>query len=140
VQTIIISGNLGKDAESKTTQKGDKVTSFSVGVKQGWGDNSSTNWYRCSVWGERGEKIAQYLTKGAKVFVTGELTIGSYEGKPQFDVRVNEIEWERRQSGEQRSADGSQGAPTGRPAHFDSNLDDDVPFISNDLALEYRVS
>lgn len=136
MQTIIISGNLGKDAESKTTQKGDKVTSFSVGVKQGWGENSSTNWYRCSVWGERGGKIAEYLSKGVKVFVTGELTIGSYEGKPQFDVRVNEIEWERRQ------ADGSQGAPQRQreTASHAGDLDDDVPFLSNDLDLERRVS
>lgn len=133
MQTIIISGNLGSDAVTRQTQKGDKVTAFNVGVQQGWGEQKATNWYRCNVWGERGVKIAEYLLKGVKVFVTGELSIGSYEGKPQYDVRVNEVEWERRQ------ADGSQGAPQSRaPAAAD--LDDDVPFLSNDLALERRVS
>lgn len=122
MQTIIISGNLGKDAESRQTQKGDKVTSFSVGVQQGYGEHKATNWYRCSIWGERGAKISEYLLKGVKVFVTGELTIGSYEGKPQFDVRVNEIEWERRQSGEQREPSSQSSGPAA------SDLDDEVPF------------
>lgn len=124
MQTIIISGNLGSDAVTRVTQKGDKVTAFNVGVQQGWGDNKSTNWYRCNVWGERGEKIAQYLLKGVKAFVTGELTIGSHEGKPQYDVRVNEVEWERRNGG---ANDDRQPASQSRgPAAAD--LDDDVPF------------
>jgi single-strand DNA-binding protein len=136
VQTLILSGNLGSDAVTRSTQRGDKVTSFNVGSKQGFGDNASTNWFRCSLWGDRGEKIAQYLLKGVKVFATGELTIGSYEGKPQYEIRINEIEWERRQ------ADGSQGAAQQRsrePAHDAYNPEDDVPFASNDPALEYRV-
>lgn len=120
MQTLILSGNIGSDAVTRQTQKGDKVTAFNVGVQQGWGDNKSTNWYRCNVWGDRGEKIAQYLLKGVKVFLTGELSIGSYEGKTQFDVRVNEVEWERRQGGDQR-----EPARQASPAYDDS---DTVPF------------
>jgi len=121
MQTIIISGNIGSDAVTRQTQKGDKITAFNVGAQQGWGDNKSTNWYRCNVWGDRGEKIAQYLLKGVKVFVTGELSIGSYEGKVQFDVRVNEIEWERRGGNDQREP-ARQAAPS-----FDDDSDS-VPF------------
>jgi single-strand DNA-binding protein len=123
MQQIVISGNLGSDAVTRTTQRGDKVTAISVGSKQGYGDNATTNWFRCSIWGDRGEKIAQYLLKGAKVFVTGELTIGSYEGKPQFDVRVNEIEWERRNGGEQREPSSQSRGPSQAGDDFDS-----VPF------------
>jgi single-strand DNA-binding protein len=124
VQTLIISGNLGSDAVTRQTQKGDKVTSFNVGSKQGFGDSASTNWFRCTIWGERGDKIAQYLLKGVKVFVTGELTIGSYEGKPQYEIRVNEIEWERRNGdAPAREAASTRSAPIHNP-----DLDDDVPF------------
>ena len=125
MQTIIISGNIGADAVTRQTQKGDKVTAFSVGVKQGWGDNTSTNWYRCNVWGDRGEKIAQYLLKGIKAFVTGELTIGEYQGKAQYDVRVNEVEWERRQ-GDAPRASGGYRAETQAAAYDDDA--DSVPF------------
>jgi single-strand DNA-binding protein len=134
MQHVTISGNIGSDAVTRQTQRGDKVTAFSLGVRQGYGENQSTNWYRCNVWGDRGEKIAQYLLKGVKAFVVGELSIGSYEGKAQYDVRVNEVEWERRQAGEQRrEPDGRQGAPI---SPFDSNLDDDVPFGTCDPAYE----
>lgn len=129
MQTIIISGNIGSDAVTRQTQRGDKVTAFNVGVRQGFGDNSSTNWFRCNVWGDRGEKIAQYLLKGVKVFVTGELSIGSYEGKPQYDVRVNEIEWERRQAGDSRASDGALAREIrGLDRDVRDALDDDCPF------------
>lgn len=100
MQTVTISGNLGKDSELRTTQKGDKVLSFSVGSKQGFGNDAATNWFRCSVWGARAEKLHLYLLKGVKVVAQGELTIGSYEGKPQFDVRVNEVEFMSRGEGQ----------------------------------------
>lgn len=128
MQTIIISGNIGQDAVTRSTSN-NEVTSFSVGVRQGFGDKEQTNWYRANVWGDRGRKIAQYLLKGVKVYVTGELSIGEYQGKPQYEVRVNEIEWERRQ------ADGSRGAPQQRPAATD-DFGDDVPFSTCDPAFE----
>jgi single-strand DNA-binding protein len=132
MQTIIISGNIGADAVTRQTQRGDKVTAFSLGVRQGFGDNSSTNWYRCNVWGDRGEKIAQYLLKGVKAFVTGELSIGSYDGKPQYDVRVNEVEWERRNGSSPQDTHGS-GMAAGKVggqtyAYNSADLDDTVPF------------
>lgn len=93
MQTITISGNIGREPELRTTQSGDKALSFSVGVKQGYGDNVATNWFRCSVWGKRGETLNRYLRKGTKVVVQGELTIGDYQGKPQYEIRANEVEF-----------------------------------------------
>jgi len=93
MQQICISGNVGKDAVLRKTQGGDDVLGFSVGVKQGWGERASTNWFRCSVWGKRAVTLEQYLRKGAKVFVQGEFSLGEYEGKPQLDVRVNEVDF-----------------------------------------------
>lgn len=124
MQIITITGNVGKDPEQRTTQGGDSVTSFSVGVRQGWGDRASTNWYRCSVWGKRGDTIRQHLRKGTKATVIGELTIGEYNGKPQYDVRVNDVDWapagERQEPRQQ--ADSRGYAPAA------DDLDDDVPF------------
>jgi single-strand DNA-binding protein len=122
VQSIFISGNLGKDAELRQTQGGDDVCSFSVGVKQGYGDKASTNWFRCNVWGKRGRTLHQYLRKGVKVVVSGELSIGEYQGKPQFDVRANEVEFMSRAEGGQQPASSNGGSAYG------SDLDDDVPF------------
>lgn len=121
MQTITISGNLGKDPELRSTS-GDQVLAFSVAVKQGYGDKESTNWFRCNVWGKRGTTLERYLRKGMKVVVQGELSIGSYEGKPQFDVRVNEVEFMSKGEDGERKPD-ARGKASAR-----DDLDDDVPF------------
>lgn len=138
MQSITITGGLGKDATLRTTQAGEDILSFNVGVSQGYGERKSTNWYRCNVWGKRGRTIGQYLLKGVKVTVQGELSIGEYEGKTQFDIRVNEVEWERRGDGRgevKKPYDSGGGTSTG----FDADLDDDVPFLSAYPHREGRV-
>jgi len=77
-----------------------------------------------SVCGKRGDALAQYLTKGASVTVVGEFTLGEYDGKPQLNVRANEITLQGGKSdGGQRVPDGGRGSPPPR-----DDLDDDIPF------------
>ena len=122
MQSLTVTGGLSRDAELKTTQGGDDILSFSVGSSQGYGDKKTTNWFRCTVWGKRGRSIAEYLTKGTKVTVQGELAIGEYDGKPQYEIRVNEVDWVRRECA------GSQSAPSPQPTNFDDDDMDSVPF------------
>lgn len=91
MQTITIAGRVGRDAELRRTQSGDAVCSFTVAVDQRDGREKTTNWWRCSIWGKRGESLAAYLLKGASVTVAGEFSLSDYEGKPQLNVRVNEV-------------------------------------------------
>ena len=91
MQTITIAGRLGRDAESCSTNQGDTVCSFTVAVDVRQGREKVTNWWRVSLWGKRGEALAQYLTKGASVAVVGEFSLGEYDGKPQLNVRASEI-------------------------------------------------
>ena len=123
MQTIIIAGKIGRDAELRNTQGGDSVCSFSVAVDQRDGRDKSTNWWRVSLWGKRGEALAPYLLKGTSVTVTGDFALGDYEGKPQLNIRANGIAL---QGGR---GDGSQGAPSQRP-NRDTQPDDDtdIPF------------
>jgi len=123
MQHIILTGNIGKDPELKQTQGGDDVCSFSVAVRQGFKQDAPTVWYRCSVWGKRGRTIKDNLVKGAKVTVIGELTIGEYQSKPQYDVRVADVDWAP--SGQKRD---SAPASQSRSAFADDDLDDSVPF------------
>ena len=91
MQLITISGNVGKDAELRDTRDS-KVLSFHVGVKNGFGKDAGSVWYRCSLWGKAAEAFAGSIKKGTKVFISGELTHDEYEGKPQFNVRVGSID------------------------------------------------
>jgi single-strand DNA-binding protein len=89
-------GNLGKDAETRYTPAGKTVVQFSVAVKSGYGEKASTTWARCSLWGDRGEVLAKYLTKGQLVGITGEAELKEFvnkEGNKQssLEVRVNDL-------------------------------------------------
>ena len=130
MQTITIAGRIGKDAETRNTQTGDSVTGFTVAVDQRNGRDKTTNWWRVSLWGKRGDALAQYLTKGASVTVSGEFSLGEYDGKPQLNIRANEIALQGGKS-EQRTPDGSRGhAQTAAAQSFADELDDDVPFVT----------
>ena len=86
-----VTGRIGKDAVTRQTQKGDSVTGFNIASDFGFGDNKSTIWVNTSLWGVRGEKLAQHLVKGSQVTVVGELSTEEYEGKTQLKLRVAEI-------------------------------------------------
>lgn len=74
-------GNLTKDAEMRFTSDGTAVASFSVAISAGYGKNEKTSYLNCSLFGKRGEAIAQYLLKGTKIAVTGEIYTNEYETK-----------------------------------------------------------
>jgi single-strand DNA-binding protein len=126
MQFITIAGNVGKDAATKDVN-GNSVTEWSVAVSNGR-DNAST-WFKCSMWGARGGKVAGYIRKGDKITVAGRLTVGVYDGKPDCKIDVSEVTL---QGGKQdvpgRSyQDEGDSRPRGAAPTRD-DLDDDVPF------------
>lgn len=126
MQNITISGNVGKDAELRTVRD-TQVLSFNVGVKNGFGRDSGSVWYRCSLWGKAAEAFSGSIKKGTKVFISGELTHDEYEGKPQFNVRVGSIDTAPRSE-----AGGSVGSSTATATEQDDSASwdelDDAPF------------
>ena len=50
-------------------------------MQSGYGKSEKTNWVRCSMFGDRGEKLAQYLLKGTQVAVSGEASLNEYTNK-----------------------------------------------------------
>ena len=77
-----IFGNLGKDAETFTTQSGKAVTRFNIASTRTWKDKSgqpqqSTDWFRVTAWGNI-VKFAGNLKKGDPVLVQGHLRTGEY--------------------------------------------------------------
>lgn len=133
MQVVFITGNIGKDAELRTTQGGDDVLSFSMGVQNGFGRDAGTTWYRCSVWGQRGKSLAQHLRKGTKATVCGALKIGEYNGAAQYDVSVTEIDFSSpKQEGGQRQERQSDNRGGGGGGYASTDdLEDNIPFSSH---------
>lgn len=91
MQIITIAGRLGSDAQQRSTQSGDTVCSFNVAVDYRQGRDKATQWWRVSIWGKRGEALAQWLRKGSSVTVIGEFSLGEFDGKPQLNIRASEV-------------------------------------------------
>ena len=134
MNSITIAGQLGRDAELRYLPNGDPVASFSVADSEG--QNKPTIWWRCSLFGKRGESLAKYLTKGQAVTVVGKITEREYEKDgatmKAMDVRVQDVAL---QGGRRESAPAQSRAPRGtsdgRRADVGSgfdDMDDDVPF------------
>ena len=131
MNVIHFTGNVGKDAETRSTQKGD-VCSFSVGVRNGQSRDADTIWYRCTIWGQRGQNLAGHIKKGAKVAIVGDLSFGEYDGKPQYNVNVLDIDpfcGGKRDTESTPSNYGSAGQNCANASGgYDPARDDDVPF------------
>lgn len=131
---------IGKDAVTRFTQGGKSVTGFSAAFDTGWGENKKTHWLDVSGWGERYEKVAQYLTKGSQVLVEGDIGTREHDGKTYLTLTLSDLKLiGGKQEGQGGGSGGSRGgAPQReRPQRATDNhpkdefADDDIPFISN---------
>jgi len=81
MNAVLISGNLGRDIELKTTTTGIPVVSFSVATKVKLGDKDLTAWIDCEAWRKDAEKAAVLGKKGVAVTVAGYLKVDSWDDK-----------------------------------------------------------
>lgn len=145
VNKVILVGNLGRDAETKFLPSGVSVTNFSIATERRWKDEKSgewrseSDWHNVTLW--RGEKVAEFLTKGKQVYVEGRLQTRSYEDKDGHkkyatDVVCSEVILlgGRDSGGSERSEEPvsrprQQAAPASRQPEgkWDAS-DDDIPF------------
>lgn len=81
MNTITISGNVGRDPELKYSANGTAVVKFSVADTTGKDDNKKTVWHDVVVFKEQAEHVAASVKKGSRVIVTGRLDKSEYTGK-----------------------------------------------------------
>lgn len=75
---LFVNGNVVRDMEVKDTGKC-LVGTFTIANNIGYGEDQKTNFINCVLFGDRVESLVQYLVKGCKVLVEGELAIEQYE-------------------------------------------------------------
>lgn len=135
MQTLIIAGNVGKDAKLRQTS-GDDVLSFTLAVSNGKdkdGNERPPTWYDCSVWGKRASALEQYVTKGTKLCLRGRPTAREYEGKAYLGITVDDLTFMGRSgegSGGSRRERDEEGTSerTSKPKAGQQSLDDEIPF------------
>ena len=131
MQKIILIGNLTRDPETRATQSGVTVCTFTIAVNRRFAQNGEkqTDFFRINAWRQLGETCARYLSKGRKVAVVGELQPRTYEGndgttRMSLDVVADEVEF-LTPKGAQEDARPDAARDF---AGFDEIKADDIPF------------
>ncbi len=153
VNKVILVGNLGKDPEVRRLNSGDPVVNLSIATSENWRDKQSgerkekTEWHRVVIFNENLAKVAeQYLKKGAKVYIEGQLQTRKYEqnGVEKYTTEVvlqkyrGELTMlDGKGEGGGRSYDDDSGFTSkaggkrvsdGPRETFSADLDDEIPF------------
>jgi single-strand DNA-binding protein len=89
-------GHLGRAPELKQAA-GKQLAEFTVAVSSGTMQKPDTIWLKCTVWGDRAQRVVEKLNKGDAVYVSGRLSIRAYQGKdgtPKAEASVMVNEWQ----------------------------------------------
>ena len=161
VNKVILIGNLGRDPEVRTFQNGGKVCNLRIATSERWRDRNTgenrerTEWHTVAIFSEPLARIAeQYLRKGSKVYIEGQLETRKWQDQSGQDRYSTEIVLRPYRSeltlldgrgeggggsggggygnddrggygGDDRGGGGDRGGPTGGSR---SDLDDEIPF------------
>jgi single-strand DNA-binding protein len=146
VNKVILVGNLGRDPETRRMTSGDPVCNFSVATSESWRDKASgerkeqTEWHNVVIFNENLTKVAeQYLRKGSKVYIEGQLRTRKYTDKDgqersRTEVVLNRFRGELVMLDSRGSGEGGRSmAPAGGSSEPAGNfergeLDDEIPF------------
>lgn len=135
VNKAIVLGNLGRDPETRYTQGGSAVTSFSIATSEQWKDKQSgeqqerTEWHNITTFGRLAEVCGEYLKKGSKVYIEGKLHTSNYEKDGQKHYRTEIIASEMQMLDSKGSGGGQQGGGSQAQAPAGDDFDDDtIPF------------
>lgn len=130
VNKVILVGNLGRDPEVRTFQNGGKVCNLRIATSENWKDRNSgerrerTEWHSVAIFNENLARIAeQYLKKGSKVYIEGQLETRKWQDQSGQDRYTTEIVL-RPFRGELTLLDGRDGGGSGGGAGGGSYDDD----------------
>lgn len=158
VNKVILIGNLGADPDIKRTQDGRPIANLSIATSEHWSDKNTnerkerTEWHRVVIFSEGLCKIAeQYLKKGAKVYIEGQLQTRKWQdndGKDRYSTEVvlqnykgtlTMLEGKRSDDRDQSRDDDQpreneyakatgRSQPPHRPRGRNDDMNDDIPF------------
>ena len=143
---VSLIGNLGRDPEISQTQDGNPVARLSIATSERWTDKHTgerrekTEWHRVVIFGNLADVVRQYVVKGDKIFVQGQLQTRKWTGQDGIERYTTEVvlrQWgstlvmlgSRGESSEPRGGGGGyqdHQAPVDQGGQDD--LDDHIPF------------
>lgn len=141
MNNVVLSGRLTRDPELRHTPSGQAVAQFSLAVDRA-GDKQEDGTYAagffdCTVFGNQAENVSQYLSKGARAAVTGDLRHHRWDAndgtkRSRVEINARWVEFletkSERESRESDTGGGFTPPPSSSGADDFSSADDDIPF------------
>ena len=137
INKVILMGRMTRDPELRHTGKGTPVTTFSIAIDNGYGDNKRTDFINCVAWNKTAEFVTKYFTKGKMIIVIGRITTRSWEtqdGKRAYatEVVANEVNFGELKTSPQLNTPQTAAQPPMQDDDDDftplDEEDDDLPF------------
>lgn len=151
VNKVILVGNLGRDPEIRHTQDGNPVVNMSLATSESWKDRATgerrerTEWHRIVIFNEHLSRVAeQYLRKGSKVYLEGQLQTRKWQDQSGQDRYTTEVVIgrfrgeltmldSRRDGGAEEAGAGAPAFASAAPASASgaaagADFDDEIPF------------
>ena len=136
INKVILLGNLGQDPEVRYTAGGVPIANISIATSNSWKDKNSgeqveqTEWHRVVFFNRLAEIAEQYLKKGSKVLVEGQLRTSSWEdknsGERKFSTQI--VAREMQMLGSRNNMDSQQDSPQEMQSQEPPAFDDEIPF------------
>lgn len=114
MKNVMILGNIGSPAQTRTTAEGKQFTTFSVAVTK---RDKTAMWF--SVVGRTSEALLPYLTKGRQVFVIGDLEASIFNGNIDLSIFADKIEL----CGKGNEDEPKPATPTPQTTHGESEVE-----------------
>lgn len=126
LNNVQLIGNVGQDPEMREVN-GTSVVNLSIATSEKYKDKSGapqekTEWHRVAFWGKAAEIIAQYVSKGSKLYVSGSIESRKYD-KDGVEMTAYGIRGRDFKFLDTKGEGGSKPAP-----RSDQELNDDLPF------------
>lgn len=156
INKVILIGNLGQNPDVRFLPSGDPVANLSIATSETWNDKNTgekqerTEWHKVVLFGKVAEVAQKYLTKGAQVYIEGQLRTRKWQDKEGQDRYTTEVVVsgmsgqmqmlggkiqgdDQRNSGQQSGGNGQQGSrqqQSKAQAAPDGGMpfDDSIPF------------
>ena len=134
MNTVMLMGRLTRDPESRATQSGTAVVRFSLAVNRPKrkDKNQDADFINCVAFGRTAEVIQQYVFKGNRLLVEGEIRTGSYVDKTGHKRYTTEVMVNRIEFIEPREGNGTHTAPYQNGGFdamgYEAPADEEIPF------------
>jgi len=143
INKVILVGNLGRAPETRYMPSGGAVTNVSIATSKSWRDRDSgeqkerTEWHRVVFFNRLAEIASEYLKRGSKVYVEGELRTREWEreGQKHYTTEIVANEMQMLDARGEGGMGGGMGSTPSRGGQADDfgpppadDFDDDIPF------------